>query len=443
METRANYAIIGLFTIAVIGAAFGFVFWFAGTESGTDRPSFRIVFSGSVAGLSKGSPVLFNGIRVGDVNTVDLSDQAPDQAFATIQVAKTTPIRADTKASLEVNLLSGVAQVGLTGGARDAPPLQKRDPSDPFPTIMAEQGGLGSIINTVRGTAEKANVLLDALNGVVSENRGTIAATFKNAQAFSDALAKNAPALDNLLASIADAAKHVGPLATKLEVLADDTSSLVRSVETDRVKNIVRNFESFTQTVDENRTAVASILRDGAGLIGRLNEAAPKLDQALTDAGRILATVDPVKLNQVVDNAQRFMGGLAASTPDLQGALRNANSLTAKLNSSADRVDELLQAGQRFLGSATGKAGEGAFESVRLAADAFRKASENLDRRATEIAQGVTRFSGVGSRQIEALSTDARRTVNTVGRAAGVLEKNPSSVIFGTGRASIPEYSGR
>lgn len=443
METRANYAIIGLFTLAVIGAAFGFVWWFAGSDTSADRPMFRVEFTGSVAGLSKGSPVLFNGIRVGDVTTVDLSENAPNQAFATIQVLKTTPVRADTRASLEVNLLSGVAQVALAGGARDAALLEKRDPKDPYPTITAEPGGLGSIIQTARGTAERANVLLETLNALIGDNRGTINSTFKNAELFSEALAKNAPQLDNLLSSVAEAAKHIGPLATKLESLTDETTSLIRSVEPDRMRAIVRNVEGFTQTFEDNRNNVSVILRDAAGLMGRLNEAAPKLDQALADAGRVLAGIDPVKLNQAVDNTQRFTAGLAASTSDLQATLRNSNSLTGKLDAAAGRIDGVLKAAENFLGSAAGQEGKSTFESIRVAMDAFRAASENLNRRATEIAQGVNRFAGTGARQVEALGTDARRAVNTVGRAAQTLERNPSSVIFGSGRPSIPDFRGQ
>lgn len=443
METRANYAIIGLFTLAVIGAAFGFVWWFAGNETGGDRPMFRVEFTGSVAGLSKGSPVLFNGIRVGDVTTVDLSGNAPNQAFATIQVLKTTPVRADTRASLEVNLLSGVAQVALAGGARDAAMLEKRDPKDPYPTITAEQGGLGSIIQTARGTAEKANILLETLNGILFDNRATINAAVKNTEMFSQALAKNAPAIDSLLASVSEAARHVGPLAARLESLTDETTTLIRSIEPDRMRAIVRNLEGFTQTVEDNRNNVSLILRDASGLMGRLNGAAPKLDQVLSDAGRMLAGVDPVKLNQAIDNTQRFTAGLSSSTSDLQATLRNSNALTAKLDAAAGRIDGVLRAAESFLGSAAGQEGKSTFEAVRTAMDAFRAASENLNRRATEIAQGVNRFAGTGARQVEALGTDARRAVNTVGRAAQTLERNPSSVIFGSGRPSIPDFRGQ
>ena len=28
MESRANYALVGLFTLAVLAAAFGFIYWF-------------------------------------------------------------------------------------------------------------------------------------------------------------------------------------------------------------------------------------------------------------------------------------------------------------------------------------------------------------------------------------------------------------------------------
>ncbi len=539
METRANYAIIGIFTLAVIVAGFGFVFWFAGTESGVDRPMYRVEFSGSVAGLSKGSPVLFNGIRIGEVTTVDLSETAPDQAFATIQVQKTAPIRKDTKAALDVNLLSGVAQVALTGGAANAPPLEKRDQKDPFPTIVADQGGLGSVVQTAKGTAEKANVLLDLVTEVVKGNRGNIDASVANVRTFTDALASNSAKIDTFLGSVAEAANKIGPVAAKLEVLTDNATALVQAIEPDRMRAIVRNVEGVTQTVEENRTNLANLFREAAGLAGRLNETAPKLDQAITDLSRTIAVVDPVKVNQVIDNtqrftaslsastedlqgtlrnanslsaklnasadgvqaivqtldqnrekvatflrdaaslagrlnesapkldrilgdvsrtvaavdatklnhvvenAERFTAGLSASTPDLQGALRNSNSLTAKLNASADRIDGVLKAAESFLGSAAGREGKSTFESIRTAMDAFRKASENLERRATEIAQSVGRFSGSGSRQVEALGTDARRAVNTVGRAARTLEQNPSSVIFGSGRPPIPEYGGR
>jgi phospholipid/cholesterol/gamma-HCH transport system substrate-binding protein len=77
METRANYALIGLFTLAIIAAAFGFVMWFSGAEKPGGRNTYKIVFTGSVSGLSVGGWVLFNGVRVGEVSKIDLMPQDP------------------------------------------------------------------------------------------------------------------------------------------------------------------------------------------------------------------------------------------------------------------------------------------------------------------------------------------------------------------------------
>ena len=67
METRANYILVGLVTMAVLLASFGFVYWIARFGDKTDIVPLEIRIPGSVTGLTVGSQVLFNGIKVGDV----------------------------------------------------------------------------------------------------------------------------------------------------------------------------------------------------------------------------------------------------------------------------------------------------------------------------------------------------------------------------------------
>src|SRR6266481_4231643 len=71
METRANFVLIGSFTLAVIAAAFGFVLWFQSLHTTKARSPLRIVFEGPAAGLRNGGSVNFNGIRVGEVISVN------------------------------------------------------------------------------------------------------------------------------------------------------------------------------------------------------------------------------------------------------------------------------------------------------------------------------------------------------------------------------------
>lgn len=70
METRARHVLIGLFTLAVGVAAVLFTLWLGRSDSQRDFHLYDIAFEEAVSGLSRGSTVEFNGIRVGDV--VDL-----------------------------------------------------------------------------------------------------------------------------------------------------------------------------------------------------------------------------------------------------------------------------------------------------------------------------------------------------------------------------------
>src|SRR5260364_106473 len=63
METRANYVLIGSFTLAVIAAAVGFVLWFQSLHTTKQRSPLRVVFEGPAAGLRNGGSVNFNGDR--------------------------------------------------------------------------------------------------------------------------------------------------------------------------------------------------------------------------------------------------------------------------------------------------------------------------------------------------------------------------------------------
>src|ERR671912_633572 len=113
METRANYALIGIFTLAVVAAGFLFVYWFSGGDTGQRRQPVRVVFSGPVSGLSKGSVVTFNGIRVGEVTDIRLLPEDPRRVATVIEVDRATPIRTDTRARLDFQGLTGVATIGL------------------------------------------------------------------------------------------------------------------------------------------------------------------------------------------------------------------------------------------------------------------------------------------------------------------------------------------
>src|SRR5215475_6561874 len=123
METKARYVTIGLFTLAVILAGFLFVYWLQGAGGLRRLATYEVRFSAPVSGLLKGSAVLFNGIRVGEVTEIRLHADDPKRVTVMTAVDPETPVRADTYVEVEFQGLTGATVIALKGGSATAPLL--------------------------------------------------------------------------------------------------------------------------------------------------------------------------------------------------------------------------------------------------------------------------------------------------------------------------------
>ncbi|MBS7698020.1 MULTISPECIES: MlaD family protein [unclassified Chelatococcus] len=369
METRANYALIGLFTLAVVTGAFLFVYWFAALGSGGTRESYRVVFTGSVSGLSRGASVLFNGLRIGEVRSISLLPEDPRHVVAIVDVDSGVPINSDTKARLEYQGLTGVASIQMTGGDPKAPPLVA-SAGQPMPTIYADRSDFQDLLETAQRLARRADDVLNKIDSVVGDAQTPIANTVRNVEKFSQALGDNSANINQLLSSAGDTAKSLSSLSTSLDAA--------------------------------------------------------------------IKAVDTKKIADIVNNVDRFTAALGNNSGDVQTILRNVNSLTAKLDRAADQVEGVLKSAQGLLSSPDGK---GAFDQVAEAARAIRTLAINLDARTAEITAGIKRFTGPGLGNVEALTSDARRTLNDLNRTLQSVQRNPQQFIFGA-KPNLPAYSG-
>jgi phospholipid/cholesterol/gamma-HCH transport system substrate-binding protein len=200
METRANYVVIGLFTLAVIAGGFGFVYWFSRAGDGSERVPYRVVFDGAVSGLRTGGWVLFNGIKVGEVSDLRLNPDNPRQVVATINVDRSVPMRADTKVGLDFQGLTGIAAISVKGGAPDAPRLASPDGGPPV--LTAEQAATQDVTATIREVAANAGALVRRVDDMLVENRDSLKTTLTNLETFSAVLARNSDRLDRIMAGL-------------------------------------------------------------------------------------------------------------------------------------------------------------------------------------------------------------------------------------------------
>jgi phospholipid/cholesterol/gamma-HCH transport system substrate-binding protein len=305
METRANYALIGLFTLAVIAAAFGFVMWFSVAETTGGRVTYKIIFTGSVSGLSKGGWVLFNGVRVGEVAEIGLIRDDPSQAYAVIGIDSKVPVHTDTKAHLEYTGLTGVASVALTGGVAETPRLATA--KDKPGVIYAEPSE--DLAATARRVAAQASEFLTKSNRLIDENSASISATVKNVEKFSGALAEKS---EDVKATVSE----FQSLSQKLEKAANSLSSFLETGESKGpLGEVAAAAKSIKKAADNFNSQVKAI---GAN-INRFTGSGLRQYEALAVDGR--KTLE--EINQAVrsleSNPQQLLFGKSPQIPQYPG----------------------------------------------------------------------------------------------------------------------------
>lgn len=193
MEIRARYTLIGLFTLSVITAAFGFVFWLNHAGGLTQRALYQARFESTVSGLLKGSAVLFNGIRVGEVVELRLTADNPRQVTALFAVERQTPVRSDTKAGIEFQGLMGSPVISLKGGAASAQSLSSLNNEPPLLSADPDAG---------QNVTDSARSVLRHIDTVVTDNSEPLKSLIANINTFSGALARNSDRVDGILAGL-------------------------------------------------------------------------------------------------------------------------------------------------------------------------------------------------------------------------------------------------
>ena len=289
METRANHAIIGAFTLGVVAAAFAFVFWFNGASKSAGHAYYAIVFPGSVSGLTRGSTVLFNGLRVGEVAKLELAPDNPSNVMVSIDIDARTPMRKDTLARLEYSGITGVASIGLSGGSNNSERLPSGQNGN-VAVIHGDRSDFANLINTGTRIAARADDVLDKVNRALDANTGALSNTLKNAETFSKSLADNADGVRDFLAAMADVGKAVKPLAAKLETLTADADGIVKAIDPEKVRTIVAEVSEIST---------------------KLNAVAGKLDTTFTNLNGFLATDDNKGMVAEISDAAKSIKRLA------------------------------------------------------------------------------------------------------------------------------------
>jgi phospholipid/cholesterol/gamma-HCH transport system substrate-binding protein len=213
------------------------------------------------------------------------------------------------------------------------------------------------------------------------------------------------------------------------------------------VNHTLKSVDSFATALGESSDNVCAIAHDANEVVAKLKGSATTIDNLVaTNAGpindvianldKIVGSVDAAKINRTVDGVEKFATALRENSARVNAIAKSADELFAKLDASADKVDQILNGANNLVNSPDGKS---AFAEFAEASRSVRKLADDLDKRSAELLTNLNRFSGSGLRDIQQFAVDGRRTLGDISRTLESVQRNPQQFIFG-GKASLPEY---
>jgi len=302
METRAKHIAVGSFVIAfVLGIAF-FVFWLARYEGRVTYDQYYARFSGSVSQLRIDSTVLFGGIPVGRVTDVRIDSENTELARVDMELRGGTPIRVDSKATLELQGLAGGIVVQISRGTREAEILP------PESEIIAGPSALEQIVRRVPDLLTQIEGIARRLNDLLSDdNRLAFSNAMANFEKITEQLAGSATSAEGVMSTASGAVQEVSKAATEFKLLATELRKTVKDMSGDTGK-AARNFAAMADSLDKTSQLLSAVIEDNREPLKQFSSTALyEAAELVSELRRLVASMTRISHQLEKDPARFFL----------------------------------------------------------------------------------------------------------------------------------------
>ncbi len=320
MENKAHYALIGTFVLIALIAAIGFVAWLSNAQWDQQYDNYEVEFGGPVRGLSEGSEVRLNGLKVGDVTRLRFDRNNPNAVVVDIQIYDGTPIFANSRAKLEPQGLTGLSYLQIFPGSVDAGEMPLRGQV----RIPGEMSQLDEFLGEGENVIDGANRVLARINAVLSEdaindfhgilaNINTISGNLRDADVD--------PALvERVLVAFETAAKDVSNAALAVDQAAVDFDNLVQIEIVPLVQKATESLDGvdlMLADISEFADGGTYLTTDARDAINRLsNSGLTDLEETADGLRRLVLTLTEIA-DKLEQNPAQFIAGEELETMEL------------------------------------------------------------------------------------------------------------------------------
>jgi phospholipid/cholesterol/gamma-HCH transport system substrate-binding protein len=290
MEAKVNYVVVGVFVLALGAALIAGVLWLSsGSAFRRTYDTYQVYMRESVSGLSLDAPVKYRGVEVGRVRRIALAPQDVEQVLLTLDIERGTPVKQDTIAVLRVQGLTGIANIELTGGRRDSPPLTAQN-GEEYPVIRTGPSLMVRLDTAVTMLLTNLNRTSENLNAVMDkENLQALKRVLADVETLTRTIAARSAAIDRGLISASRALENSAQATGELPRLIEQMQRSAQAVE--KMSNEVASAgASATQMLDSTRGDVrqftAQTLPDVNSLVTELREMTGSLKRVADELDR-------------------------------------------------------------------------------------------------------------------------------------------------------------
>ncbi|MEM6648793.1 MAG: MlaD family protein [Pseudomonadota bacterium] len=295
METRAHYILIGAFMLGGILLTLIFTLWLGSVEREYDE--YEVVFRQKISGLEAGANVLFNGIKVGEVDELRLDPNDPNQSLAKVRVQKGTPVKTDTRVELELVGVTGLAVIQFNGGSRNAPMLLAAS-DERVPQIAADLSGIAAVLDSSGDIVLNIQRLLnqenaeaisrivadvESITDIISDKEADIGLIIDNLAVTSGSLRRSVEGLENAMGS-------VEATADRVRLLVDEEGVKTLEEFAAAAEGVNKLVADIDQIIVDNKPAIDAFAQQGLGsamiMLARMNRLVSTTEAILLEFDR-------------------------------------------------------------------------------------------------------------------------------------------------------------
>ncbi len=270
MESRARYMLVGAVVLLINAILTITLLWLGAQRDDADSRFYTVYFRKfSLAGLQVNSWVTMRGIKVGVVEKMQISRRDIELIKVSLRLQKDTPVKHDTEAVIERNLLTGLASIDLVKSTQESPLLEETAHEE-FPVIPEGRTTLGTIQDNLPQLFDKVSQISNRLNALISpENEKALSETLANLRALSSELEHHKAEFTQAISNVNALTADTRTLIQGLDIRSKEVAQSVTGASEAMTLEMSRIGQALSSTAEAIRVTLEGYEEPGTIIRGR------------------------------------------------------------------------------------------------------------------------------------------------------------------------------